>query len=58
MRGIHTLRLKESVEYKFSKEFYEEIDKRFFNNTKKYLRDKSDLPFSELIDFDKLPTRL
>ena len=48
---------KESVGYKeFSKEFYEEIDKRFFNNTKEYLRDKSDLPFSELIDFDKLPT--
>ena len=46
---------KEVVGYReFSKEFYEEIDKRFFGNAKEYLKDKSALPFSELIDFDNL----
>lgn len=37
----------------FSKEFYEEIDRRFFSNANEYLPAKK-IPFDGLIDFDDL----
>jgi 2-polyprenyl-3-methyl-5-hydroxy-6-metoxy-1,4-benzoquinol methylase len=39
----------------FSKEFYEEIDNRFFENAREYLfEEKNSKPFSEFVDFSKL----
>ena len=37
----------------FSKEFYEEIDQRFFSNVHEYMPWKK-IPFEALIDFDRL----
>ena len=38
----------------FTKQFYKEIDKRFFKNAKEYLKDNKILPFAEFIDFGSL----
>lgn len=38
----------------FSKEFYSEIDKRFFVNAREYLSLSSKIPFNEFIDFKTL----
>lgn len=44
----------EEIQYaEFSKEFYEEIDRRFFEDSEKYLP-TSKIPFDGLIDFDSL----
>lgn len=40
----------------FSREFYEEIDRRFFSDAKKYMPWKT-LPFDALIDFEALRNR-
>ncbi len=45
---------KESIAHpEFSKEFYEEIDRRFFSNVREYMPWKN-IPFDPLIDFDRL----
>jgi len=49
---------KEKIEFpEFTKEFYLEIDKRFFKNAAEYLDKNKNIPFDEFIDFKSLKNK-
>jgi len=41
----------------FTREFFSEIDRRFFENAHEYLKDKNNLPFNEFVGFKTLRDR-
>lgn len=49
---------KEKIEFsEFTKEFYLEIDKRFFKNAAEYLNKSKNIPFDEFINFNSLKNK-